>query len=45
MKKQKGYTLTELLIVISFGTVLLFVLFFISAVIYALGKYLFGWWG
>lgn len=40
----KDYTLAELLIVVWFGFVASVILFFVGAAIYAVGKYLFGWW-
>lgn len=45
MKKyQKGYTIVELMIVLWGLLILLLGLSLVGAVIYALGKFLFGWW-
>jgi hypothetical protein len=42
--KQKGYTLAELVIAV-FGVFMAGAVLFVAAsIIYAIGKYLFGWW-
>lgn len=44
-KKQKGFTVVELLLTLWFLFWAAFGIFIVSAIIYAIGKYLFGWWG
>lgn len=43
-KSQAGFTLTELLVVIVWLAVMLFWAFIAFCVVYAAGKFLFGWW-
>lgn len=45
IKKQKGYTLIELVICLVFGGAVLIGLFALVCGVYAAGKFLFGWWG
>lgn len=43
-KKQKGFTLIELIMSVWFVIIAGFVLFLMGTAVWAAGKYLFGWW-
>lgn len=44
-KNQKGYTVIELVICLAFAGVLLVGVGMLATAAWAVGKYLFGWWG